>query len=66
MAKNKARGDDRRVGAVKGRSQIKNAAASALTQRSNKTGRFADPKSTKVMERTVERFADAMKSLAKR
>lgn len=58
MAKSKMHGEYRRAGAVKG------------TQRNEKTGRLADvkpdPKSTKVMERSAERFSDAMKRLAKR
>ena len=79
MAKNKRAGDDRRIGAVKSRSQIKNPVTGTLTKRDDKTGKFMDvkndlkpfkgvrkDKSTEVMERTVERFADAMKSLAKR
>jgi hypothetical protein len=79
MAKNKRAGDDRRIGAVKSRSQIKNPVTGTWTKRDDKTGKFMDvksdlkpskgvrkDKSTEVMERTVERFADAMKSLAKR
>ncbi len=79
MAKGKASGSGRRVGAVKGRSQIKNPLSGTWTKRDDKTGKFmdvkADPKpfkgvrrskSTEVMERTTERFSDLMKRLAKR
>ena len=78
MAKGKASGSDRRVGAVKGRSQIKNTLTGTWTRRDDKSGKFmdvkADPKpfkgvrrskSTEVMERTTERFSDLMKRLAK-
>jgi hypothetical protein len=44
MAKNKAAGDDRRVGAVKARSQIKNPVTGTWTKRDNKTGKFIDVK----------------------
>jgi hypothetical protein len=44
MAKNKATGDDRRVGAVKSRSQIKNPITGTWTKRDNKTGKFMDVK----------------------
>jgi hypothetical protein len=79
MAKDKASGSDRRVGAVKGRSQIKSPLTGTWTRRNDKTGKFMDvkvdpkpfkgvrkSKSTEVMERTTERFADLMKRLAKR
>jgi hypothetical protein len=72
-------GDDRRVGAAKGRSQIKSPLSGARTRRDDKTGKFMDvkadtkpfksvrkSKSTEVMERTTERFSDLMKRLAKR
>ena len=44
MAKNKQAGDDRRVGAVKARSQIKNPVTGTWTKRDNKTGKFIDVK----------------------
>jgi hypothetical protein len=51
MARNKVAGDDRRVGAVKGRTQIKNPVTGTWTKRNDKTGKFmdvkADPKSFK-------------------
>ena len=79
MAKGKASGNHRRVGAVKGRSQMNNALTGTWTKRDDKTGKFMDvkadsrpfkgvrkSKSTEVMERTTERFSDLMKRLAKR
>jgi hypothetical protein len=44
MAKNKEAGDDRRVGAVKSRSQIKNALTGTWTKRDETTGKFLDVK----------------------
>jgi hypothetical protein len=44
MAKNKAPGDDKRVGAVKGRSQIKNPVTGTWTKRDDETGKFMDVK----------------------
>jgi hypothetical protein len=44
MAKNKATGDDRRVGAVKARSQIKNELTGTWTKRDEKSGKFMDVK----------------------
>jgi L-arabinose isomerase len=44
MAKNKTAGDDRRVGAVKARSQIKNSVTGTWTKRDDKTGKFMDVK----------------------
>jgi hypothetical protein len=44
MAKNKETGDDRRVGAVKGRSQVKNPVTGTWTKRDDKTGKFMDVK----------------------
>jgi hypothetical protein len=79
MAKNKVQGDHRRVGTVKGRSEIKNPLTGTWTKRDDKTGKFIDVKpdskpikragrdrSTEVMERAAKRFSDAMKRLAKR
>ncbi len=77
MAKSKPSSNDRRVSAVKARSQIKNRLT--VTKRDDKTGKFLDvkadskplkgvrrSKSTEAMERTTERFSDLMKRLAKR
>ena len=44
MAKNKEPGDDRRVGAVKGRSQVKNPLTGDWTKRDAKSGKFMDQK----------------------
>jgi hypothetical protein len=44
MAKNKTVGDDRRVGAVKTRSQIKNKLTGTWTKRDDKSGKFMDVK----------------------
>jgi hypothetical protein len=44
MAKNKAPGDNRRVGAVKTRSQIENPLTGTYTKRDDKTGKFMDVK----------------------
>jgi hypothetical protein len=80
MAKNKTAGDDRRVGAVKRRSQIKNPLTGTWTKRDDKSGKFMDVKvdskpfkgvrkertSSKVIERSAERYSDLMKRLAKR
>jgi len=44
MAKNKTPGDDRRVGAVKSRSQVKNALTGGWTKRDDKSGKFMDVK----------------------
>lgn len=44
MAKNKEAGDNRRVGAVKSRSQIKNAITGTWTKRDEKSGKFLDVK----------------------
>jgi hypothetical protein len=47
MAKNKEVGDDRRVGAVKKRSQIKNKLTGTWTKRDDKSGKFLDVKADK-------------------
>lgn len=47
MAKNKEAGDNRRVGAVKSRSQIKNKLTGTWTKRDDKTGKFLDVKDDK-------------------
>lgn len=44
MAKNKEAGDDRRVGAVRKRSQIPNALTGTWTKRDDTTGKFMDVK----------------------
>ncbi|HKZ97376.1 MAG TPA: hypothetical protein VJ045_10390 [Hyphomicrobiaceae bacterium] len=44
MAKNKEVGDDRRVGAVKKRSQIKNPITGTWTKRDDASGKFMDVK----------------------
>lgn len=44
MAKNKEVGDDRRVGAVRKRSQIKNKLTGTWTKRDDTTGKFLDVK----------------------
>ena len=44
MAKNKTSGDDRRVGAVKGRSQVKNEVTGTWTKREDSSGKFMDVK----------------------
>lgn len=47
MAKNKEVGDDRRVGAVKERSQVHNPRTDAWTKRDADTGKFMDQKADK-------------------
>jgi hypothetical protein len=44
MAKNKTAGDDKRAGAVKSRSQIKNPITGTWTKRDNTSGKFMDVK----------------------
>lgn len=44
MAKNKEPGDNRRVGAVKTRSQVKNPVTAKWTKRDDKSGKFMDQK----------------------
>ena len=44
MAKNKEAGDDRRVGAVKARSQVKNPITGNWTKRNAASGKFMDQK----------------------
>jgi hypothetical protein len=44
MAKNKEPGDDRRVGAVKTRSQVKTPLTGNWTKRDAKSGKFMDQK----------------------
>lgn len=47
MAKNKEVGDDKRVGAVRKRSQIKNKLTGTWTKRDDETGKFMDVKADK-------------------
>ena len=44
MAKNKTPGDNRRAGAVKSRSQVKNPLTGTWTKRDDKSGKFMDVK----------------------
>ena len=46
MAKNKTPGDDRRIGAVKSRSQVKNPLTGTWTKRDDKSGKFMDVKAS--------------------
>ncbi|MCI5687239.1 MAG: hypothetical protein MR303_01885 [Emergencia sp.] len=46
MAKNKPYGDNARVGAVKGRSQVYNPKTNAWVKRDTTTGRFMDVKTS--------------------
>jgi hypothetical protein len=46
MAKNGKSGDNRRHGAVKGRSQVKNPKTDSWVKRDTKTGRFIDVKTS--------------------
>jgi hypothetical protein len=46
MAKNKEAGDDRRVGAVKSRSQVKNPKTGLFTKRDASNGKFLDTKTS--------------------
>lgn len=68
MAKNKEAGDDRRVGAVKKRSQTPNPLTGTWTKRDDATGKFmdvkADPKPFKGVRK--EKPAAAKKAPAKK
>ena len=70
MAKNKTVGDDRRVGAVKKRSQIKNKLTGTWTKRDNKSGKFmdvkADPKPFKGVRKPKKAAKKATKPAAKK
>ena len=46
MAKNKDAGDDKRVGAVKSRSQVKNPKTGLYTKRDAGSGKFMDTKTS--------------------
>jgi hypothetical protein len=62
MAKNKEAGDNRRVGAVKSRSQIKNAITGTWTKRDDKSGKFLDVKDDKKPFKGVRKTKSAMKT----
>lgn len=68
MAKNKEAGDDRRVGAVKKRSQIKNPLTGTWTKRDDATGKFMDVKADAAPFKGVrkEKTAAAKKAPAKK
>jgi hypothetical protein len=71
MAKNKEVGDDRRVGAVRTRSQIRNKLTGTWTKRDDKTGKFLDVKADKkpfkgVRKKGVKAAAAAKKSTARK
>ncbi len=65
MAKNKEAGDDRRVGAVKKRSQIKNKLTGTWTKRDDKSGKFLDVKADKKPFKGVRKKAAAKPVAAK-
>jgi hypothetical protein len=46
MAKNKPKGDNARIGAVKNRSQVLNSKTKLFVKRDSETGRFMDVKTT--------------------
>lgn len=46
MAKNKETGDDKRAGAVKSRSQVKNPKTGLYTKRDTASGKFMDTKTS--------------------
>lgn len=64
MAKNKEVGDNRRVGAVKRRSQIKNKLTGTWTKRDDKTGKFLDVKADKKPFKGVRKKAAAKTAAA--
>lgn len=71
MARNKEAGDNRRVGAVKRRSQIKNKLTGTWTKRDDETGKFLDVKADKkpfkgVRKKGAKTVAAAKKSAAKK
>jgi len=70
MAKNKEAGDDRRVGAVRKRSQIKNKLTGTWTKRDDKSGKFmdvkADAKPFKGVRKKAAKAAAAKKPAAKK
>lgn len=74
MAKNKTPGDDRRVGAVKGRSQVMSPLTGQWTKRNAKSGKFMDQKEDgtpfvgvrKEKKAAAKKAAPAKKAAAKR
>ena len=64
MAKNKEAGDNRRVGAVKKRSQIKNTLTGTWTKRDDTTGKFLDVKEDSKPFKGVRK--KGMKAMAKK
>lgn len=64
MAKNKEAGDDRRVGAVRKRSQIKNKLTGTWTKRDDATGKFLDVKADKKPFKGVRK--KGLKTMAKK
>ncbi|MGE0025186.1 MAG: hypothetical protein AB7S70_16320 [Hyphomicrobium sp.] len=70
MAKNKEAGDDRRVGAVRKRSQITNKLTGTWTKRDDKSGKFldvkADAKPFKGVRKKPGKAAAAKKPAAKK
>ena len=61
MAKNKEPGDNRRVGAVKTRSQVKNPVTGKWTKRDDKSGKFMDQKAdTKPFKGNLNEWARNM------
>jgi hypothetical protein len=64
MARNKEAGDDRRVGAVRKRSQIKNKLTGTWTKRDDTTGKFMDVKEDKKPFKGVRK--KGLKTMAKK
>lgn len=64
MAKNKEAGDNRRVGAVRRRSQIKNTLTGTWTKRDDTTGKFLDVKEDRKPFKGVRK--KGMKAMAKK
>jgi hypothetical protein len=64
MAKNKEAGDNRRVGAVRRRSQIKNTLTGTWTKRDDTTGKFLDVKEDSKPFKGVRK--KGMKAMAKK
>ena len=65
MAKNKEPGDDRRVGAVKTRSQIPNKLTGTWTKRDDKSGKFLDVKADAKKFKGVRKEKPAAKKSGK-
>ncbi|WP_295558222.1 hypothetical protein [uncultured Hyphomicrobium sp.] len=66
MAKNKEPGDNRRVGAVKKRSQIKNKLTGTWTKRDDTTGKFLDVKEDAKPFKGVRKKVKTAKKSAKK